>query len=194
MADTTPPLNLTLSWKGVFPMGHVEYAQRADVYMAAAQRMLQHFDDIDLDRRGFFFLMSALPDAGDEIELDDLLFIGAAYPSFIRERMTDDRLQRAYREVMTEARDLDVYFGYGYLTTLPGGVDPKALHFDVENALVFLNEPLCNPPHMLDRYESRLKRELLIECTGDFFPLWRKLQALPVMTEDTDVEALIERE
>jgi hypothetical protein len=138
--------------------------------MRTLSKQVQDLDAIDLDRRGFYFMVSATEDEEGELDLGQLLFIGAAYKEDLRERIPDRKLFKAYRNVMAEARDADLYLAFAYIAQTERGFMPQKIHSDIQCALIYQNQPVCNS-FCREAYHSEEGNKLYIINTGDFDPL-----------------------
>lgn len=163
-------IRVELRWKGIFQLAYVDYTVHPDDFMREMAKKVKDLPDPDLDRKGFWFLVSAAETPDEEVEIEELLFIGSSYNTDLRDRIPDRRLKNVYRDVMAEARNNELYFAYGYIGDISTASPPRKLITDLECALVFQNEPICNN-RCQDRYTSEEGSEFLVTNVGDFFPL-----------------------
>jgi hypothetical protein len=158
-----------LGWKGLFLVSYVGYEMQPDDFFRKLGKAIQQLDDIDLDRRGFWFYCTA-EETVEGLEVEELLFIGSAWREDLRQRIQDRRLFGAYRELLNESRNKELYLAFSNVSYLSSGVEPRRFVSDIENALVFQNQPFVNR-NGRDEYYSEVGNRFRITNMGDYFPL-----------------------
>ncbi len=158
-----------LGWKGLFEVCSVGYDMQPDDLFRKLSKAIQQLDDVDLDRRWLWFFCTA-EETVEGLEVEDLLFIGSAWREDLRQRIQDRRLFGAYRELLNESRNKELYFAFANVAHISSGMEPRRMMTDLENALVFQNQPFVNR-NGLDEYYSEVGNKFSITNMGDFFPL-----------------------
>jgi hypothetical protein len=163
-------LTVELTWDGLHPIQHIDYTVQPDDFQRNLAKIVNEVSDINLDRKGLWFFASGNEDADGAVEIEDLLFIGVAFSQDLREEIPDKRHMRSYKSMLYECRNYDLYLAYAFISDTEGGKWPKRLESDIQCALIFDNQPLCNP-YCRDEYKSKEGTSLTINNVGDFFPL-----------------------
>jgi hypothetical protein len=162
-------IEVDLEWNGLFSVGYADYALSGDEFFRKLAKKIKELDDPDLDRRGLFFWVSGT-EGMEGVEIEDLLFIGSSGREDVSTRIQDRKLMGAYRQMLDEARNRELYFAFAYISFLSTPSEPRGLMFDLERALVFQNQPLCNR-HGLHALELEGGFTLTVRNKGDFLPL-----------------------
>ncbi len=171
MADAKETLEVTLQWGGLYPLCHIDYTDQADDVFRKLAKGVHAIPDLDLDRRGLYILVSGEDLDDDAFEIDEIMLLGAAYTNDIRERVGEKKAQfKEIREMALEAREKDIYLAHAHITSVTDGKLPKFILSDLQSALIYHHEPVCNLGGQ-DNYKPRDNYDYVIKNEGEFDPL-----------------------
>lgn len=163
--------SVTLDWKGKYELFMIEANEDFDSFVKKLNASIPNLNLSTLDKRGFYMLILGTPNPDDKkkYKRKELSYIGQTYKQTLRERIPQEKgHEKAFECIIKRGKGYYLYLAVGGITQKSVANETEDLYNDIENCLIFTNQPVCNTDYK-KAYLS--KRCLSILNTGSYQPL-----------------------
>lgn len=163
----------TINWMGKYELFQIEQNETVDTFVAKLLRRVAALNVGYLDQEGFYMLVIGTPGTAQPKTQTtrELSYVGKAVGQLLRQRICQKvGHETAFQCIINRGKGHTLYLSLGVLTESSLEKDSEKLYDDIECCLISTNQPHCNIT-CKDRYNSDLRRNLVISNTGSHHPL-----------------------